>query len=47
MYLRSGFSIDAIGTTINNLVGGPVQGTNGGVSRLPTALDQGQSVEVT
>ncbi|EGQ9851616.1 hemolysin [Vibrio cholerae] len=47
MYLRSGFAIDAIGTTVNNLVGGPVQGTNGGVLRAPIALDQLQSVEVT
>ncbi|WP_340480958.1 beta-prism lectin domain-containing protein [Vibrio anguillarum] len=47
MYLRSGFAIDAIGTTANNLVGGPVQGTNGGVLRAPIALDQLQSVEVT
>ncbi|MCX9563569.1 hemolysin, partial [Vibrio cholerae] len=47
MFLRSGFAIDAIGTTTNNLVGGPIEGTNGGVLRAPIALDQLQSVEVT
>lgn len=47
LHLRSGLAIDAIGTTTSNLVGGPVQGTNGGALRAPIALDKLQSVEVT
>ncbi|EPD5883616.1 RbmA family biofilm matrix protein [Vibrio cholerae] len=47
LYIRSGFAIDAIGTTTGNLVGGPVQGTNGGGLRAPISLEKLKSVEVT